>query len=223
MEITCQQCSTLFMVDVGLNPGAELEVVCPGCFQLYRVQLPSQPKKPEGSSEGRPSRGRLQPGDGGVAERLRDGFTLHFELRHPSRPDILKLNPFTIKQRIWTGQLDGTEEFRENQGRWFRVGEHPEFARLFQLKGLRINTESAEPQGGGQRRFAGWKQALPSAGSASTGPEPLSIVEATPSKSSPLLESVPGVVLPRARRSVWVSGVVLLLIGVAVVLYVLWR
>lgn len=218
MEITCQQCSTLFMVDVGLNPGAELEVVCPGCFQLYRVQLPSQPKKPEGSAEGRSSRGRLQPGDGGVAERLRDGFTLHFELRHPARPEVLKLNPFVIKQRIWTGQLDGTEEFRENQGRWFRVGEHPEFARLFQLKGLRINTESAEPQGGGQRRFAGWKHALPPPPSA-TEVEPTQGSELSLPLASVGREHVPGLSRKKARWPLLLGGGLLLVVLVGLLLY----
>ena len=34
-----------------------------------------------------------------------------------------KLNPFEIKRLIYKGDLDGSEEFRENMGRWFAIGE----------------------------------------------------------------------------------------------------
>lgn len=221
MEITCQQCSTLFMVDVGLNPGSELEVVCPSCFQLYRVQLPTTPKRQEPAGEGRTMRGRPLPGEGGVAERLRDGFTLHFELRHPSRQDVYKLNPFAIKQRIRAGQLDGTEEFRENQGRWFRVGEHPEFARLFQLKGLAINTESVETPGGSQRRFAGWKQTLPTAQEEPKPSKVGNLPEPLFSKALPLVQALPEVTATRRARLLWVGAGLIGLVAVGIAFFLL--
>lgn len=163
MEITCSQCTTVFLVDVGLAVDEEIEVVCPGCFYLHAVRIPALELRREEKVERRAP--ELRPGsplgEGGVAERLRDGFTLTFEVRHPARPEPLRLNPFVIRQKIYAGELDGQEEFRENQGRWFPIGEHPEFMRVFQILGKSVRSMGDEPVQGNQRRFAGWKGAEP--------------------------------------------------------------
>lgn len=159
MEISCSQCNTVFTVDVGVVAEEVIEVVCPGCFYLHsvRVQVPAARRETKVEKKGPTRQPQSLLGDGGVGERLRDGFTLHFEVRHPSRPEPVRYNPFEIKQLIYVGQLDGTEEFRENQGRWFPIGEHPEFERVFQLLGKAVKTRGDYSGPARDRRFAGWK------------------------------------------------------------------
>ena len=159
MELTCQQCSTVFTIDMTPAPGQAIEVVCPGCFQLHKVVgPPARPASvaPPPESPGRSEGAKSPLGDGGVADRLRAGFTLGLEVRHASWSEPRRLNPFEIERLIYEGQLDGTEEFRENAGRWFSIGEHPDFALVFQLVGRPV----VKPVGkgdGSQPRFSGWR------------------------------------------------------------------
>lgn len=225
MEISCSQCNTVFTVDVGVVAEEEIEVVCPGCFYLHsvRVQVPASKRETKVEKKG-PQRPQSQSllGDGGVGERLRDGFTLHFELRHPERPEPLRHNPFVIKQLIYAGQLDGTEEFRENQGRWYPIGEHPEFERIFRLLGKTVKTRSEDANASRDRRFAGWKGVRPT----------LEARQPTPTEqpSEPILQriSIPAVLepvteLPKKRPALGIGLGVAFLLLIAVVAYLFLR
>lgn len=231
MEITCQSCSTAFIIDISVTPEEVVEVVCPGCFQLHKVRVPALP--------GRKDEPHHAPGGvslESVAERLREGFTLFFEVRHPHRPETHRLSPYAIQQQIYAGVMDGTEEFREHQGRWFPIGEHPEFGRLFQLMGRTVTTQS-EDQDGGARRFAGWKgvpvqEALSAPGAA---PAPMSGTSGTPapvmspasptasdvrpavvSRTSPPVAQPPSDVRTQPRRTGLYLGLALLLLAALV-------
>jgi len=91
MEITCEQCGTVFSVDPESLAGDTKEVVCPGCFQFHI--LPTS----RASAEAAPVEAaaeKISPlGDGGVVDRLRDGFTLTLDVRHPLWDAPRKLNP----------------------------------------------------------------------------------------------------------------------------------
>jgi len=221
MEISCSQCNTVFTVDVGVVAEEEIEVVCPGCFYLHsvRVQVPAARRETKVEKKGPTRLPQSLLGDGGVGERLRDGFTLHFEVRHPSRPEPVRYNPFEIKQLIYIGQLDGTEEFRENQGRWFPIGEHPEFERVFQLLGKAVKTRGDDSGPSRERRFAGWKGVRVAA---ETKVQP-----AMEPSSEPILPRLtlpeilePVVEGPKKRPVIWLAlgGMVVVLAAIAVFL-----
>lgn len=184
MEITCQQCGTVFSVDPDSVSGDSKEVVCPGCFQFH--VLPTSSSRPVPRVEEPDEESKVSPlGDGGVVDRLRDGFTLFFEVRHPAWPSSRKLNPFEIRQRIYQREFDGEEEFREKAGRWFSIGEHPDFAKVFQIIGRPLAIKTNEPADPSQRKFTGWKGSTKHHPPASA-PAPESAPEPEPEDKQPL-------------------------------------
>ncbi len=208
MEITCEQCGTVFSVDPDAVSVGTREVVCPGCFQFHA--LPG----PEGPPSTNDAGGSVETpvphlGAGGIADRLRDGFTLAFEVRHPAWDTIRKLNPYEIQQCIHGGEFDGQEEYREKAGRWFRIGDNPDFALTFQLVGITLESTRDEQVDPAHRKFVGWKSAAVA---------PAAPAEVSPEPAEKEGEESARVVVPESRKWALLAGAGLAIAVVAAVL-----
>ncbi len=213
MEITCEQCGTVFSVDPDAVAVGTREVVCPGCFQFHT--LPATEESGGEDPESGPSETAIsQIGNTGIADRLRDGFTLTFEVRHPEWSSVRELNPYEIQQCIYDGEFDGQEEYREKAGRWFPIGDHPRFALTFQLVGVTLASTTAEPAEAAQRKFVGWKSAT-QARPGMTPVQPSRAVEPTPETD---LEPTPAL---KSRKWVWFIGAGVALVAAGTLLAIL--
>lgn len=157
MEISCKQCSAEFTVEPGVSRTATLEAVCPSCFQVQTIELPAELQGSLMVAENS-VKGKRNPRERSVAEKLREGFTLSLELRHGRWEEPLRLNPFEIKRMIYQGSLDGTEEFSDGRRGWKPIGQAADFALVFRLIGKSVS-ELKQLNDKGQRRFAGWEGA----------------------------------------------------------------
>ena len=166
MDVTCDQCGASFSVEPPDAFSAHVEGVCPACFQVLSIAVPApglealkgepplSPDFPDMVGEA-----EVSLMDASVAERVRDGFSLDYEVRHPRWPRARRMHVVDIRRAIYDGRFDGQEEYQMGSSGWTNIVENSEFERIFKLIAKEPVHAPHGNTGAPASRFSGWKAA----------------------------------------------------------------